>query len=80
MRAPGFTKRGSSCSTIRPLHGKLLNLTKKYCFTAHDCTCFQVNSALGGLAHSLSKWFTHMVQWRSKIQKMGNPSKSMENI
>ena len=26
-----FTKRGSSCSMIRPLRGKLLNLTKRYC-------------------------------------------------
>ena len=32
-----------------------LNLTKRYCCTALGCTCFQANSALGGLARSLLK-------------------------
>ena len=50
-----ITKRGSSCSMIRPLCRKLLNLTKRYCCTALGCTCFQENSALGGLASSLSR-------------------------
>ena len=45
----------SSCSMTRPLRGKLLNLTKRYCCTALGCTCFQENSTLGGLAHSLSR-------------------------
>ena len=79
MKAPGFTKRGSIYSMIRPLRGKRLNLTKRYCCTVLGCTCFHENSALGGLARSLSRSFTHMVQWRLKIQKMGNPLKSMAN-
>ena len=45
MRAPGFTKRGASCSMIRPLRGKLLNLTKRYYCTTLGCTCFQENSS-----------------------------------
>ena len=53
MKAPEFTKRSSSCFMIRPLPEKLLNLTKRYCFIALGCTCFQENSALGGLARSL---------------------------
>ena len=56
---------------------KTLNLTKRYCCTALGCTCFQENSSLDGLARSLSRSFTHMVQWRLKIRKMGNPLKSM---
>ena len=48
-------KERLSCSMIRPLRGKLLNLTKRYCCTALGCTCFQANSALGGLARSLSR-------------------------
>ena len=55
MRAPEFTKRGSSFSMTRPLLGRPLNLTKRYCCTAFVCTCFQENSVLGGLAHSLSR-------------------------
>ena len=39
----------------KTIEGKLLNLTKRYCCTALGCTCFQENSALGGLAHSLSR-------------------------
>ena len=79
MRAPGFTKRGSSCSMVRLSRRKLLNLTKRYCCIVLGCTCFQENSALGGLACSLSRSFTHIVQWRLKIWKMGNPLKSMAN-
>ena len=79
MRDPRFTKRGSSYSMIRPLFGRPLNLTKRYCCTALVCTCFQENFILGGLARSLSSKYTHMVQWRLKIWKMGNPLKSMAN-
>ena len=79
MRAPEFTKRGSSCSMIRPLLEKPLNLTKRYCCTPLVCTCFQENFVLGELARSLSRYFTHMVEWRLKIRKMGNPLKSMAN-
>ena len=56
MRVPEFTKRGSSCSMTRPLLGRPLNLTKRYCCTALVCTCFQENSVLGGLARSLSRY------------------------
>ena len=39
----------------RPLFGRPLNLTKRYCCTALACTCFQENFVLGGLARSLSR-------------------------
>ena len=41
MRIPESTKRGSSCSMARPLLGRLLNLIRRSCCTALDCTCFQ---------------------------------------
>ena len=72
-------KQRSSCSMTRPLFGRPLNLTKGYYYTALGCTCFQENFFLGGLAYSLSRYFTHMVQWRLKIRNMGNPLKSMAN-
>ena len=79
MRAPEFTKRGSSYSMTRLLFGRPLNLTKRYYYTARGCTCFQANFVLGGLARSLSRSFIHMVQWRLKIRKIENPLKSMAN-
>ena len=52
MKAPEFTKSGSSCSMTNLLLGKLSNPTRRYCYTAPACIYFRVSSALVGLAHS----------------------------
>ena len=79
MRAPGFTKRDLSCSMISLLRGKTLNLIKRYYYTAVGCTCFQENSALGGLARSLLRKFTRTRKWRLKIRIRESLLKSMAN-
>ena len=53
MKAPEFTKSGSSCSMTNLLLGKLSNLTRRYYCTAPACIYFRARSTLVGLAHSL---------------------------
>ena len=79
MKAPEFTKTGSSCSMTRLLLGKRSNQTKRSCCTAPGCTYFQENFALVGLVHSSLRWFIHTDSWRLKIRILENLSKSMVN-
>ena len=75
MKAPEFTRSGSSHSTTNPLPGNLLNPIKKYFCTVPDYISFLESSALGGLALSLLRWSIHMEQWKLRIQTMGTPSR-----
>ena len=75
MKAPEFTRSGSSHSTTNPLPGNLLNPIRKYFCTVPDYISFLESSALGGLALSLLRWSIHMERWKLKIQTMGTPSR-----
>ena len=62
MKAPEFTRSGSSHSTRNLLPGKRSNPIRKYCCTVPDYIYFLENSALVGLALSLLRRFIHTVE------------------
>ena len=75
MKAPEFTRSGSSYSMTNLLPGKLSNPIRKYCCTVPDCIYFLESSALVGLALSSLRWFIHTEPWKLKILTMGIPSR-----
>ena len=75
MKAPEFTRSGSSYSTTNQLLGKRSNPIRKYCCTVPDYIYFLESSALVGLALSLLRWSIHMEPWKLKIQTMDTPSR-----
>ena len=75
MKAPEFTRSGSSHSTTNLLPGNLSNPIRKYYCTVPDYIYFLESSALVGLALSLLRWSIHTEPWKLKIQTMDTPSR-----